>query len=1560
MFFDEEVRELIEAVYRRLTSLNNQFNNSSNILSQDSIEDNYQLNNIFDQMQTQGGLEQIILQHRQFTNSDEELDKLSIINNSSLDNSYLQNNFEEHVPYYDVPQIERYLSTCMQGGASDQSFDSNFNNSSFSSRNLNDVSQSTSFHTNFSDIQLNSSNIDHSYNDLLQITDFVTTDQPKLQLEFDISNSSDDVVIIHANNNSFAQENSSFYEVNSSFEIQSGQKISNPNFNTIDNQRYNDTIDNRAFDVDVLDLEVNLLEAAEASNNISPLNLSLFDSVNEDVEEIMQWYRDRKRRISEVDEPNEIENSSEDESEDSLNQEGGARFFSIEERQSRENLHFGSRQVAFRLNFHNLPSDLNHLNNILLDAINNLRNSIRSMHPNDFVQFFMMHDNLDNPIVSPVVRWNQLTAEYILNLIDETVQSNKSLAINTNMFMYLTIIKSISGGSGRLLNYIKNRKKTFSNLQNTDKMCLLRAIILGKYYVDYNYFKKINGPKSTEYLMSLNDYKNFNQNEFRLSIEVANLASKLNINDRECGISDVIAIEKYLKDYQISVLRGDNYDWEYEGEKKERRINLIHIEIPEINMRHFELIKSLPAVFNKRHYCYDCKKAYQTFSDHKCNKVCFCCKDKNCSKIKYKRKKCDKCQLVCNGEECYLRHLETRCGQIVFCEKCNCVKSKIHVCFDERWCSNCNKAVLMEHSCCILTQKERDNRNKNKKNNIKFKGFIFFDYECMNENGVHIPNLVVADKVCIKCLEGWKSLMYNEKSKECQESDCGVQSFKTNESFCLWLLKQDYYICIAHNLRAYDSVFILNYLVNNPLPNDKYDLIMDGLKVNLIKFNNIKIIDSLNFIPSSLSKFPKTFGLKELKKGYFPHKFNTPDNQFYNSSPYPAVEFYGSEYMNEKDRNEFLKWYELNKDKQFNFQEELLSYCESDVNILKLGCLSFRESYFELLKNYNQDIDPFRDCCTLASLCQRTFRTLFMKPNSIALINQTGFNPTNQYSKKQIEWLQYISLRDKINIRHALNGGEVKIGSFKVDGYCEDTRTIYEFHGCWFHGCLTCFQRTTLNPLKKQTMQQLFDKTKSKETILKKEKFNYIEIWEHEWDEFCKSYPQFLLKDQELLYIKPRDALFGGRTNAAQLYYKCDNEEKIKYYDFTSLYPFVQKNHRFPKGVPQILNQNLESDIENYFGLIKCSVLPPQNLLFPVLPIKCNKKLVFPLCVKCAEFNLSKCDHSDNERVFTGTWVSEELKVALAEGYKIMKIHCVWHWEEGDDSIFSDYVNTFLKAKQENSGFPSWCENEENKKEYINLYKLNEDIELDLSKITFNEGKRTISKLMLNSLWGRYAMQTNKPKTVSVNNKLDLMRYLHNELFIIKDLIFYDYVCHISYIDKEEIHQGGIDANIALGCFVTAYGRIKLYSELKKLGSNVLYYDTDSIIFVVKGVSYEPELGDYLGDLTSELDQDDYIEEFVSAGPKNYGYRTKKGKEVVKVKGFSLSSIASEKINYKSVLDLVKNKKKDTIKVQQLKFKRNKVDWSMRTEDVFKNYKQVYDKRILLDNLSSLPFGYKC
>jgi hypothetical protein len=260
----------------------------------------------------------------------------------------------------------------------------------------------------------------------------------------------------------------------------------------------------------------------------------------------------------------------------------------------------------------------------------------------------------------------------------------------------------------------------------------------------------------------------------------------------------------------------------------------------------------------------------------------------------------------------------------------------------------------------------------------------------------------------------------------------------------------------------------------------------------LISINSIKIIDSLNFIPSSLAKFPKTFNLTELKKGYFPHKFNNLDNQNY-IGLLPSKEFYGYEYMSDKDSKEFLIWHDINKDKNFNFKEELISYCESDVNILKLGCLSFRESYLELIKNFEHNIDPFRDCCTLASLCQLTYRALFMKSESIALINDQGFNPHNTFSAKQILWLRFLAKNNNTTIIHCLNAtSEFKIGKYKVDGYHEESNTVYEFQGCWFHGCSKCFDPKTINPFKKQTMQTLFEKTKRKEDFIRSKNYNFI------------------------------------------------------------------------------------------------------------------------------------------------------------------------------------------------------------------------------------------------------------------------------------------------------------------------------------------------------------------------------------------------------------------------------------------------------------------------------------
>jgi hypothetical protein len=166
---------------------------------------------------------------------------------------------------------------------------------------------------------------------------------------------------------------------------------------------------------------------------------------------------------------NEIEN---------INQWGGNNFFEIVLRSERINQKFQTRNVAYRLKFKNLPTDLFQLNQILINAINSFLFQLKIENPNDHVKFMMMHDNLDNPIQTAVLPWRKMNSTVIFDTIEQTVQSNRTLAINNNMFLYLTIIKEITGAANdRIINYLQDKPRTFSRLLNNDKMCLQRAII---------------------------------------------------------------------------------------------------------------------------------------------------------------------------------------------------------------------------------------------------------------------------------------------------------------------------------------------------------------------------------------------------------------------------------------------------------------------------------------------------------------------------------------------------------------------------------------------------------------------------------------------------------------------------------------------------------------------------------------------------------------------------------------------------------------------------------------------------------------------------------------------------------------------------------------------------------------------------------------------------------------------------------------------------------------------------------------------------------------------------
>ena len=180
-------------------------------------------------------------------------------------------------------------------------------------------------------------------------------------------------------------------------------------------------------------------------------------------------------------------------------------------------------------------------------------------------------------------------------------------------------------------------------------------------------------------------------------------------------------------------------------------------------------------------------------------------------------------------------------------------------------------------------------------------------------------------------------------------------------------------------------------------------------------------------------------------------------------------------------------------------------------------------------------------------------------------------------------------------IQHALTDrGEHRVPgtNYRVDGYCKETRTIYEFLGCLWHGCPKCHPDRE-RPLAKtnETAQLLYAKTMNRLRHLESLGYAVVSIWEHEFRDLD-------LGDLDLDVeprLKLRESFFGGRTNATKLYHEACEGEKIRYVDFTSLYPYINKYSRYPIGHPEIITRDFE-DMTQYFGIAKVFIISEMNL----------------------------------------------------------------------------------------------------------------------------------------------------------------------------------------------------------------------------------------------------------------------------------------------------------------------------------------------------------------------------
>ncbi|XP_072285343.1 uncharacterized protein [Pyxicephalus adspersus] len=328
------------------------------------------------------------------------------------------------------------------------------------------------------------------------------------------------------------------------------------------------------------------------------------------------------------------------------------------------------------------------------------------------------------------------------------------------------------------------------------------------------------------------------------------------------------------------------------------------------------------------------------------------------------------------------------------------------------------------------------------------------------------------------------------------------------------------------------------------------------------------------------------------------------------------------------------------------------------------------------------------------------YRFKFLPTDTIAIVPADNYHKTQKrFSTPAIQWLMYIEHAEGIHIQHALKGGEKKVGKYFLDGYAlvNGTHTAFEFQGCFYHGCPVCYNERDSNEVTKSTYGQLYHAFLVKKNYLQRYGFTVRVMWEHEWRQMTISderFKDFLLKMKFPTPLDPRDALYGGRTNAIKLYHKIQPSKTVHYYDFTSLYPFVNKTKTYPVGHPEIIFDHF-GHIKKYFGIAKVKVYPPRDLFFPILPVKLNKKLMFPICYTCA-LNSQKdtCNHTDEERSLTGTWCTVELVLAVEKGYRIGHVYEIWHFRNTTDDLFAPYIKLHLRDKQKASGYPSWCKND--------------------------------------------------------------------------------------------------------------------------------------------------------------------------------------------------------------------------------------------------------------------------
>ena len=144
---------------------------------------------------------------------------------------------------------------------------------------------------------------------------------------------------------------------------------------------------------------------------------------------------------------------------------------------------------------------------------------------------------------------------------------------------------------------------------------------------------------------------------------------------------------------------------------------------------------------------------------------------------------------------------------------------------------------------------------------------------------------------------------------------------------------------------------------------------------------------------------------------------------------------------------------------------------------------------------------------------------------------ENGFRPqqAQPYGQMAVQWLNREACEIGCTIRHQANGREKRIGKLSVDGWCADTNTAYQFHGCFWHGCPKCHtDPDEINAVNGKTMGVLLAETKKHTEYLRRHA-KVVDMWECAWkrERDPPRRPKWTMTQQQIIAAVVYGTLFG-------------------------------------------------------------------------------------------------------------------------------------------------------------------------------------------------------------------------------------------------------------------------------------------------------------------------------------------------------------------------------------------------------------------------------------------------